>query len=95
MDITGINRNINGAQAISATAHPVDRPADAREIVEAVKALNAVEMFGPENELLFQRDARTQRMVIRLVNRKTREVVNQVPAEYVLRLAEDRKNAVP
>jgi uncharacterized FlaG/YvyC family protein len=29
--------------------------------------------------------------VVRLVNRKTSEVVTQVPAEYVLRLAEDRK----
>jgi uncharacterized FlaG/YvyC family protein len=28
-------------------------------------------------------------MVVRVVNRKTREVLSQVPAEYVLRLAED------
>jgi len=29
--------------------------------------------------------------VIRLVNRKTKEVVSQIPPEYVLRLASDLK----
>ena len=70
---------------------PVDAAAEAREVVQAIKALNGTEMFGPENELRFQKDPHTQRMIVRLVNRKTREVVTQVPAEYVLRLAEDRK----
>jgi uncharacterized FlaG/YvyC family protein len=69
---------------------PVDKTAQSREIVQAVKALNGTEMFGPENELRFQKDPQTQRIVVRLINRKTSEVVSQVPAEYVLRLAEDR-----
>jgi uncharacterized FlaG/YvyC family protein len=56
-----------------------------------VKALNGAEMFGPENELRFQQDPETRRMVVRVVNRKTREVISQVPAEYILRLAEDLK----
>jgi uncharacterized FlaG/YvyC family protein len=30
-------------------------------------------------------------MLIQVVDRKTREVVSQVPPEYVLRLAEDLK----
>jgi uncharacterized FlaG/YvyC family protein len=29
--------------------------------------------------------------VVRVIDRKTREVVSQVPDEYVLRLAEDMK----
>ena len=90
MEITGIGRSAQGLHT-PATIEPVDRTAAVREVVQAVKAVNQVEMFGPENELLFQRDSRTQRMVIRLVNRKTREVVSQVPAEYVLRLVEDRR----
>jgi uncharacterized FlaG/YvyC family protein len=49
-------------------------------------------MFGHDNELTFQRDLQTNRMVVRVVNRQTREVVSQVPPEYVLRLAEDMKS---
>jgi uncharacterized FlaG/YvyC family protein len=71
---------------------PVDAAAEAREVVQAIRALNGTEMFGPENELRFQKDPQSQRMIVRLVNRKTREVVTQVPAEYVLRLADDRKH---
>jgi len=68
---------------------PVGYPAGHREIIQAVKALNATEMFGEENELVFQMDRDAHRMVVRVVNRKTKEVVSQVPAEYVLRLQED------
>ncbi|MBS1859171.1 MAG: flagellar protein FlaG [Acidobacteria bacterium] len=39
----------------------------------------------------FQRDPQTQRMVVRLVNRRTSEVVQQIPPEYVLRLSQDLK----
>jgi uncharacterized FlaG/YvyC family protein len=80
-------------QAASATAPapavPLDKAAENREVIQAVKALNGSEMFGHDNELLFQKDRYTHRMVIRVVNKKTQEVVSQIPAEYVLRLAED------
>ena len=57
----------------------------------AVKALNGAEMFGPDSELMFQRDPLTQRMVLQTINRKTKEVLSQIPQEYILRLAEDLK----
>ena len=90
MDLTAINR---GATAVHAPtpAVTVDKAAEQREVVQAVKAINGTEMFGPENELRFQKDPQSQRMIVRLINRKTQEVVTQVPAEYLLRLAEDRK----
>jgi uncharacterized FlaG/YvyC family protein len=94
MELTGIDRAAPGPHAPAPVA-PVDKSAESREIVQAVKALNGTEMFGPENELRFQKDPQTQRMVVRLINRKTAEVVSQVPAEYVLRLAGDRKRADP
>ena len=90
MDITGISRVAPDPHAPPPVV-PVDRTAEAREVVRAVKAVNGAEMFGPENELRFQKDPQTQKMVMRLVNRKTSEVVSQVPEEYVLRLAEDLK----
>ncbi len=90
MDITALNRSLDAAAA-PAPVVPVDRAAETRDMVQAVKAVNASEFFGQDNELLFQRDRQTQRMVIRLVNRKTNEVVSQIPPEYVLRLAADVK----
>ena len=88
MDITGINRVEVGVHAPAPVA-PVDNTAEHRQIVQAVKAVNGTEMFGPENELRFQKDPESKRMVVRVVNRKTREVLSQIPAEYVLRMAED------
>jgi uncharacterized FlaG/YvyC family protein len=57
--------------------------------VQAVKALNGTEMFGHDNEMVFQKDRQTHKMVIRVVNKQTREVISQIPPEYVLRLAQD------
>lgn len=92
MDITSMNQ---GMQSPSVTAPaptaPVDKAAEVREVIQAVKALNATEMFGQDNVLMFEKDRHSQRMVIRVVNKNTKEVVSQIPAEYVLRLADDAK----
>ena len=95
MDNTPISRVMPDAAVTapaSATIAP-DKAAQNRDVIQAVKALNGTEMFGQDNELMFQRDRQTQRMVIRLVNRQTNEVVSQIPAEYVLRLSGDIKNS--
>jgi uncharacterized FlaG/YvyC family protein len=85
MDITAVNRN---QPVVPAPADvQVEKSAEHREAIQAVKAVNGAELLGEDNELTFQRDPRTRRMVIRVINRKTKEVVSQVPAEYVLRLA--------
>src|SRR3954451_5268209 len=88
MEITAIDRSSQPQTAPVATL-PLDQATENREVVRAVKALNGTEMFGEENQLTFRRDPQSQRMVIRVVNRVTEEVVSQIPAEYLLRLAED------
>jgi flagellar protein FlaG len=88
MDINAINRGEVGLHAPAPVA-PVNKAAENREVVQAVKAVNGTEMFGPENELRFQQDPQSKRIVVKVVNRQTREVLSQVPAEYVLRLAQD------
>ena len=90
MEISAIDRSAQPSN-VPAASIPVDQAAENREVVRAVKALNGTEMFGEENQLTFRRDPETQRMVVRVINRKTDEVVSQIPAEYVLRLAEDLK----
>ena len=89
MDITPADRTLV-VPAPAANTAPVDKAAENREVVQAVKALNSTEMFG-DNELDFQRDPQTHRIVVRVLNRKTQEVISQVPQEYVLRLAADMK----
>lgn len=92
MDLTAISRSATGVHAPVPVA-TLDKTAEKREVVQAVKAINGAEMFGPENELRFQKDPETNRLVVRVINRKTREVLSQVPEEYVLRLAEDIKRS--
>lgn len=90
MDINALQSKVAALPA-TAPAAPADKAVENRELVQAVKAVNGSGVLGEQNELLFQRDPETHRMVMRVVDRKTKEVISQVPAEYVLRLAEDLK----
>ena len=80
------------ASGHSASESPQVSPQEAaqrRALIGAVKTVNASEILGQQDELVFVVDSATRRAIVRLVNRKTREVELQLPAEYVLRLAED------
>ena len=86
MDVAPLH---NAPQAAAPAAAPVpEQLAQNRQLIQAVHAVNAGELFGQDSELTFAFDRRTQRPVMRLVSRKTKEVIRQVPAEQVLRLAE-------
>lgn len=90
MDINALSR-IAQALPAAATTIPADKAAENRQVVQAVKALNQTEMFGEDNGLVFQKDPATKRMVVKVIDRRTNEVVSQIPPEYILRLAEDLK----
>lgn len=60
-----------------------------RELVKAVKAINATELFGENYELTFVLDRETHRPLMRIVDRQTREVIRQLPPEYAVRLTEE------
>ena len=64
-----------------------------RELIQAVKSVNAAQHFGLDNELTFIMDRHTQRPVIRVVNSKTKEVIQQIPSKYVLELAWRSRNS--
>ena len=66
--------------------------AERRELVKAVKAVNEAELFGHGNELTYAIDRGTQKIVTRIVDKTTGDLVEQIPAEYVLRLAEEYKH---
>ena len=60
-----------------------------RPLIQAVKALNATETLGPDNELTFCLDRETRHPVIRLVDRRSKEVLEQIPPEAVLKAVHD------
>ena len=85
---------------IPAITQPVSDNKDAthiqaanREVIQAVRAVNATDKLGDKNELSFSVDPRTRRPVVKIVNRDTQEVITQIPNEEVLRLAESLKQS--
>jgi len=66
-------------------------PVQNSEMVQAVRAVNATELFGDQSELTFVVDRRTQMALVRIVDKDTGEVVRQFPPEYVLALSEELK----
>lgn len=60
---------------------------DRKTLVRAVKAINESAVFGENYELTFVFDRPNQRTLIRIIDRETKEVIRQLPAEYALRVA--------
>jgi len=75
--------------AAAAAPLPIEKLSEHRDLIQAVKALNAAELFGQNQELTFAVDRETRRPVVRIVDRKTNEVTRQIPPELVLRMAQD------
>lgn len=78
----------NTAQTQGQALTPRERAEQAR-LIQAVKSVNQSGVFGSSDELTFSSDPESGRPVIRLVNKETKEVVRQIPAEYLLRLSEN------
>ena len=66
---------------------PLLRQPEKKGLIEAVKAVNKAELFGQENEVTFVLDRRSQKLLVRIVNKETRELVRQIPDEYLRHLA--------
>ncbi len=88
MDIGPISRTNLVAPVTSAPA-PQEDPASTRQIVTAVRALNEAELMGPNHQLTYTRDTKTQQPVIHVIERDTGQVVDQLPPEAILQLRED------
>lgn len=74
---------------VSASA---EQQAQNRELIQAVHAINAAELFGEDSELTFALDRKTGRGVVRLFRRKSRELIREISSEEVLGLADARQN---
>ena len=89
MEMNPIQSAISAA-AVSPSNLP-ERIAEHGELIRAVKALNASDLFGNDRELSFGLDRETKRPVIRVVDRNTHEVIQQIPPEYAVHMAESLK----
>ncbi len=87
MDVPPV-RPVTDLAAAAYKPGPAEPSNQAPEIIRAVQLINRAGLLG-ESELRFQLDRGTRRPVILIVDRKTREVLRQIPPEYVLRVAED------
>ncbi|HEV1284377.1 MAG TPA: flagellar protein FlaG [Bryobacteraceae bacterium] len=88
--------NISSISSLSASLTAAARPApakpseDQKALLQAVKVVNSAEMFGQENQLTFRVDRAAGIAVVRIINRKTGELVQEIPNEQVLKMAEER-----
>ena len=88
MEISPLYR-INPLTPIDLAANSGNLAEIPRAVVAAVRALNKSQLFGEQKQMLFARDQETQKTVIRIVERGTGEVIDQIPAEQILRILED------
>jgi uncharacterized FlaG/YvyC family protein len=89
--------NISSVQPIAfsdmtARSQAPEPAAHRTELIQAVKTVNDSNTLGENNELTFVLDRTTHRTLTRIIDRKTQEVVMQIPPEYVVRLAEQIKH---
>ncbi len=92
MDILGIQAvertSAETGAAASTLRLTTEQKAEQQELVRAVRAVNASGLMGADQELTFSMDREARKMVVRVIDRKTHEVLLQIPNEQVLRMAE-------
>ena len=59
------------------------------QLVRAIQSVNEAELLGQGRELTFTMDRQTKKPVLKIVDKETKEVIRQIPPEYVLRLADE------
>ena len=63
----------------------------ARVVVTAVHEVNKSELMGEGRQLTFSRDPQTRRPVIQIIDQSTGAVIDQIPPETLLQLAQQLK----
>lgn len=75
--------------AVQSARLTTEQKAEQQELVRAVKAVNASGLMGSDQELTFSMDRESRRVVVRLIDRETHEVLLQIPNQQVLRMAQN------
>jgi uncharacterized FlaG/YvyC family protein len=77
--------------AVSSPTPSNEKDAPVRQVVSAVHEVNKSELMGEGRQLAFGRDPQTRRPVIQIIDQSTGEVIDQIPSETVLQLAQELK----
>ncbi|MCC7155324.1 MAG: flagellar protein FlaG [Bryobacterales bacterium] len=91
MEVGKVQPNLAVSQYIVAPLSAQQR-AEQQEIIHAVESVNRMHLLGEYTELTFTFDRAARKPVLKIVDTRTKEVVQQIPAEYVLRLAQRHHN---
>ncbi len=81
--------NLSFQLAAASQPAPPKPTEDQKALIQAVRAVNNANMLGEENELTFKIDRAAGIAVVRIINRKTGELVQEIPNEQVLKMAEE------
>ena len=87
MNVASVNSAAPVGLADLSSTHPLTE--EQRSLIRAVSAVNASGAMGQDNQLKYSVDRTARLVVVQLVNKVTGEVVNQIPNESLLRLAEE------
>lgn len=81
------------APAASTLTHALSpqQRAEQDQLIKSVSAVNEAKVFGESTELTFSFDRRSNKLILQLVDRETKEIVRQIPPEFLRRLADDVK----
>lgn len=64
-------------------------------VAAAVRTLNESGIVGPDRQVTFATDSATRELVIRVVDKQSKDVVVQWPSEYALNLAQEYRKEHP
>jgi len=87
MEIRPVNP-VGVSAPVNATTPTADHDQSVRPLVTAVRMVNKAELLGQGRELSFRRNPETRQPVIAILDKDTGDVIDQIPAESVLQLAE-------
>jgi flagellar protein FlaG len=90
MDIPRVD-SIGANTAVHAPTPSSDKDVPVRDVVTAVHEVNKSELMGEGRQLTFTRDPETRRPVIQIIDQTTGDVIDQIPSETVLQLAQQLK----
>lgn len=73
-------------QETQTSSAPADR-ARTQAVAAAVRTINESGIVGPDRQVTFSTDSATRELVIRVVDKQSKDVLVQWPSEYALNLA--------
>jgi uncharacterized FlaG/YvyC family protein len=64
-------------------------------VAAAVRTINESGIVGPDRQVTFSTDAASRELVVRVVDKQSKDVLVQWPSEYALNLAQEYRKEHP